>query len=110
MARLITTVSVGLVAVIGAAACVQPPPVPPPPPQQRTDYRCSNGESLQVRFFPLQGVAVLVRDGKTRELQQQPAASGFLYTDDPLTVRGKGAALSIESAGAATLDCTAVRP
>lgn len=49
-----------------------------------------------MRFFPLQGVGVPVRNGEPVELQEQRAASGFIYSNGPNTVRGKGSELFIE--------------
>lgn len=60
-----------------------------------------------MRFFPLQGVGVLVRNGKPMEMQQQPAASGFIYSNPPTTVRGKGNELTIEVGGMVPIQCQA---
>jgi hypothetical protein len=60
-----------------------------------------------MRFFPLQGVGVLMRHGKPMELQQQPAASGFLFTSGPHTVRGKGRELTIEVGRMVSIQCQA---
>lgn len=49
----------------------------PAPPQTRFEYNCDNGESVAVRFFPEQGVAVLERGGQNVELAQQKDASTF---------------------------------
>lgn len=85
------------------------PPVKPPK-QTTVQYKCENGELVEVRFFPDQGVGVLVRDGKTMELQQQPAASGFLYRNGTgsHTLRGKGDELHIEIGRRVPLRCQAV--
>jgi membrane-bound inhibitor of C-type lysozyme len=58
-----------------------------------------------MRFFPEQGVGVLVRGGQTIELQQQPAASGFIYSNGPNTVRGKGDELRLEIGRMAAITC-----
>ena len=39
-----------------------------PTGERRVKFGCDDGESVEVRYFPLQGVAVLVRHGKTIEL------------------------------------------
>lgn len=49
----------------------------PTPPQTRFEYNCDNGESVAVRFFPQQGVAVLERGGQNVELTQEPGTSTF---------------------------------
>jgi hypothetical protein len=49
----------------------------PTPPQTRFEYNCDNGESVAVRFFPQQGVAVLERGGQNVELTQQSGTSTF---------------------------------
>jgi hypothetical protein len=60
-----------------------------------------------MRFLPAQGVGVLVRNGKPMELQQRPAASGFLYSNGPNTVRGKGDEIMVEIGRMVPLKCTA---
>jgi membrane-bound inhibitor of C-type lysozyme len=70
-------------------------------------FTCSQGESLSVRFFPDQGVAVLVRNGDTIELQQQPSASGFIYSNGPNTIRGKGDDLTVELGRRVPIQCRA---
>jgi hypothetical protein len=49
----------------------------PTTPQTRFEYNCDNGESVAVRFFPQQGVAVLERGGQNVELTQQAGTSTF---------------------------------
>ena len=61
-----------------------------------------------MRFFPRQGVAVLVRHGMPIELQQQPSGSGFVYSNGPNTVRGKGDEITIEIGRMVPLACKAV--
>ncbi len=60
-----------------------------------------------MRFFPKQGVGVLVRNGRPMELQQQPAASGFVYGNGPTTVRGKGDELTMEIGRMVPIRCQA---
>ena len=60
-----------------------------------------------MRFFPQQGVAVLLRGGQTTELQQQPSGSGFVYSNGPITVRGKGDDLSLEIGHMVPIACRA---
>lgn len=79
----------------------------PVTPQTRTTFKCDNDETIEVRFFPEQGVAVLVRNGQNAELQQQPVASGFGYSDGQTTLRGKGSELKLDAGTAPTLTCRA---
>ena len=55
----------------------------------RDHYACSDDTEIEMRFFPLQGVLLLIWHGNTHELQQQLIASGFLYTNGPIRVQGK---------------------
>lgn len=89
-------------------ACAAPAPQGEPTGERRVQYRCSQGETVEVRYFPLQGVAVLVRQGKPMELQQQPVASGFLYSSGPHAVRGKGDDIQIEVGRMVPLACKAL--
>lgn len=92
------------------AGCAVPSASEPdsePTGERRVDFRCANGETVQLRFFPQQGVAVLVRGGSMVELQQQPAASGFVYANGPTTVRGKGDDLILEIGRMVPIRCRA---
>ncbi|MBK7365397.1 MAG: MliC family protein [Nitrosomonas sp.] len=71
-------------------------------------FKCTNGEQVEMRFFRTQGVGVLVRAGKTVELQQKRSASGFWYSNGPHTVRGKGNEITIEIGRMMPIHCTAV--
>src|SRR5690554_2834950 len=52
-------------------------------------YQCQqNIGEIEVRFFPIHGVAVLILDGHNHELQQQIAASGFWYSNAKYHFRG----------------------
>ena len=91
-----------------ASACASKPPIDDSSPDDReVGFTCSNGPDLSVRFFPAQGVAVLVRNGETMELQQQPSGSGFIYSNGPTTIRGKGNALTVEIGRMVPLQCKA---
>lgn len=72
-------------------------------------YQCEQGiGQIEVRFFPVHGVAVLVLDDITHELQQQPAASGFWYSNGKYSFRGKGATEAwLEIGRRAPIDCKA---
>lgn len=58
--------------------------------ESRVRYLCENGEEIELRHFPLQGVGVLVRGGEPLELQEEVAASGFRYGKGAISVHGKG--------------------
>lgn len=85
----------------------QPGATGEPTAQRRVSFSCENGEEIEVRFFALQGVAVLVRQGETHELQQQRMASGFYYTNGPMSVRGQGDELRLEIGRRAPIQCRA---
>lgn len=84
-----------------------PPPGMQPVPMSRLIVSCDNGETRELRFFPEQGVAVLVVDGATTELQMEPAASGIRYAGFGTEVRGKGSDYTIAREGEPTLTCVA---
>ncbi len=74
----------------------------------RTRFSCNDGDEVEMRFFNLQGVGVLVRHGESIELQQEPAASGFKYSNGPTTVRGKGDTLTLEIGRMMPIECKAL--
>ena len=75
--------------------------------ERRVSFACSDGSTIEMWFFLERGVGVLVRDGKTVELQQKPVASGILYTNGPTTVRGKGDDLTLKIGRIAPIACKA---
>ena len=75
--------------------------------QSRTTFTCDNDETIEVRFFPDQGIAVLVRGGQNVELNGEPVASGFKYTNGQTTIRGKGNELTLNVGMMATAKCKA---
>lgn len=76
--------------------------------QTRTSFKCDNDETIEVRFFPDQGIAVLVRGGQNVELQGEPVASGFLYSNGQTSLRGKGQELQMTVGMMAATKCTAI--
>lgn len=79
----------------------------PPTRFTRTSFTCEDGKDIEVRFFPEQGIAVLIREGVNSELQEQRVASGFEYTGEGLAIRGKGEELMLTLGTAAPTRCTA---
>ncbi|ALO47530.1 ABC-type transport auxiliary lipoprotein family protein [Pseudohongiella spirulinae] len=75
--------------------------------ERRVSFSCDDNRDIELRFFPMQGVAVLVRNGNTIELQQEPSASGFRYSNGPNTVVGKGDELTLEIGRMAPIHCHA---
>lgn len=97
-------VLIALLTVLVAAACSTAP--------SRSSFHdvafsCANGESVSVRFFPDEERAVLSRHGQDIELAQQRSASGFIYSNGPNTIRGKGDALTIEIGRMVPIQCQA---
>ncbi len=87
-----------------------PAPRPPaePTPARAASYRCDDGQPAELRFFPQQGTAVLVRGSSRWELPQQPAAAGFAYGTAPVALRGRGDQLSIDVGRRLPITCVAV--
>lgn len=79
-------------------------------PSARADrnvsFACTNGESISVAFSPANGTAVLARNGENIELKQQPSGSGFMYSNGPNTIRGKGNDLTVEIGRMVPLQCS----
>jgi membrane-bound inhibitor of C-type lysozyme len=76
--------------------------------QTRASFKCDNDETIEVRFFPDQGIAVLVRGGQNVELQGEPVASGFAYSNGQTSIRGKGEELQMTVGMMAPTKCTAI--
>jgi membrane-bound inhibitor of C-type lysozyme len=91
--------------VICLAGCAAPPPPLSDSAIQAATFTCDNGETVEMRFLPERGVGELVRGGRTLELQQRPAASGFIYSNGANTVRGKGEELRLEIGRMAPIHC-----
>ncbi len=89
-----------------ASACTSTLPINDGSPEDRkVAFSCTNGQSLSVRFFPAQGVAVLVRNGQTIELQQQSTGSRFGYSNGANRIRGKGNDLTVEIGCMVPMQC-----
>lgn len=71
-------------------------------------YQCNFGESVQVTYYTNEERAVLERHGELIELKQKPSASGFIYSNGPNTIRGKGDRLVLEIGRMAPIECKAL--
>lgn len=77
--------------------------------ERRVRFACDNGEEVEMHFMPQKGIGVLLRNGETKELKQQPAASGFQYSSGHFSVRGKGDELIVEVGKMVPLKCKALK-
>lgn len=110
MKTILTTLS----ALLLATACATPAShagslIPASPSEEviEVEFVCTQGETLTVRFFPGEEKAVLMRHGTAIELPQQRSASGFIYSNGPNTLRGKGESLTVEIGRMLPLQCQA---
>lgn len=79
--------------------------VPEAPADRDVTFACANGETLSVHFSPTDKTAVLMRNGDSIPLVQQPSGSGFMYGNGPNTIRGKGDDLTVEIGRMAPIQC-----
>lgn len=92
-----------LLALTALAACSSPPPAATPSAEHHVRFLCDNGQTLSVHFSD--ATAVLTRNGSDITLQQQPSGSGFIYSNGPNTIRGKGDDLTVEIGRMVPLQC-----
>lgn len=90
-----------------AAVPAGPPPGMAPTPMTLTRLSCADGSTRTLRYFPEQGVAILMPDDVGKELQWEPVATGVRYAGQDLVVTGEGTAYMIARTGAPPLACTA---
>jgi membrane-bound inhibitor of C-type lysozyme len=95
------------VAALALSACANTPSPAAADDVRRVQYRCDNGETVEVHYVVDRGRATLRRGGRSLELQQHPAASGFYYVNGPHALRGKGDELMIETGRMVPLRCMA---
>lgn len=79
-----------------------------PPEAITVDFACTNGETLTVRYQRDPDIAILLRNGDAIELPQQRSGSGFIYSNGPNTIRGKGDDLTVEIGRMVPLQCHAM--
>lgn len=90
-----------------ACACGTLPGGAPDGDVREVAFSCADGSAVTVRFHTADERAVLVRNGDEIELQQQPSASGFIYSNGPNTIRGKGDELILEIGRMMPIQCQA---
>jgi membrane-bound inhibitor of C-type lysozyme len=78
---------------------------------ERVRFLCDNAETVEIQFLPDRGIALFDSGNGQNpvELPQQPAASGFHYTNGRITVRGKGDEIRVEIGGGPSLRCVETR-
>ena len=76
--------------------------------QSRTRFSCDNGETIEVRFFPDQGIAVLVRGGENVELNREPVDEGFKYTNGQTSITGDKSTINLQVGMMAATACKPV--
>ena len=70
-------------------------------------YHCDDGSAIELRLFPEQGVAVLVRPGGTAELDGLQGPDGLRFGRPGLDVRGTALDVTIAEAGEPERRCVA---
>jgi membrane-bound inhibitor of C-type lysozyme len=70
-------------------------------------FNCLDGTSTRVQFYTNQDKATLIRNNQSVDLIQQPAASGYWYTNAKVSIRGKGNKMSVEIGRMAAITCHA---
>ncbi|WP_144318694.1 lysozyme inhibitor [Serpentinimonas raichei] len=76
----------------------------PPTPMLRAHYACADGQRVEWRYFPQQGVAVLVRAGRTHELHPPPGRADT-FAQPGLEVRLGASSLQIRLDQHPPIDC-----
>jgi membrane-bound inhibitor of C-type lysozyme len=102
--RSATLATISLLAIL--QACTSSPSTVSQPPRL-VKYACDNGEFVEVRFAEGEGAATIIRAGAAIALKQQVAASGFVYSNGPNAIRGKGDELRVEIGRMAPIMCQA---
>ncbi|MBU2977105.1 MliC family protein [Alteromonas sp. C1M14] len=74
---------------------------------KQVEFDCERGQSLSVAYYIDRDIAIVKRANEEITLTQQPAASGFYYTNGPTTLRGKGDKITLTIGRMAAIDCLA---
>lgn len=72
------------------------------------EYACERGSSIRVQYNNTD-TAVLFRGDTAIELKQMPSGSGFIYSNGPNTIRGKGDELRLEIGRMRAIPCKAIK-
>jgi hypothetical protein len=107
------SLAAGAVLLAALAACSTPQQNPRMQPDQELDrpkqgsffYNCENGDRVEVRFAPEAGVAVLIRGGERKELQQQRMTVGFMYSAGGTSIDGRGDRMQMTIPGFSSVQC-----
>ena len=70
-------------------------------------FACEREQPVLVRFYPGRDSAVLMRDGQSFNLTQEPVGSGFSYANKQVSIRGKGKEMSISIGRMTPMSCHA---
>jgi membrane-bound inhibitor of C-type lysozyme len=71
-------------------------------------FECVGNDPVTVRFYKDSERAVMIRNNENIELEQEPTASGFSYTNGPNSIRGKGDDLVVQIGRMAAINCHAM--
>ena len=71
-------------------------------------FECERNDPVIVRFYNDSERAVMTRNNEDIELKQERAASGFLYSNGPNSIRGKGDDLVVHIGRMAAINCRAM--
>ena len=85
-----------------ACACSSTPPANA---ARDVNFLCTNGETISISYVSANGTATLTRHGAQITLQEQLSASGFVYSNGPNTIRGKGDNLTVEIGRMVPIQC-----
>ena len=100
---------IAAIAAVVSVGCVSTaPPASGSMGEREVAFACDNNESLSDRFIESRDVAILMRGDDKIELKQQRAAAGFVYSNGPNTMRGKGNDLTVEIGRMMPIQCKAI--
>ncbi|MEG3768520.1 MliC family protein [Alteromonas sp. 14N.309.X.WAT.G.H12] len=73
----------------------------------QVDFACSADVTFHVQFYQQQPLAVLTWNNADIRLTEQPSGSGFIYSNDTITLRGKGNEATLTFADMPPFHCRA---
>lgn len=71
-------------------------------------FACTDGSEVELRYTPLETVAVLRKDGTTTELDEIELKAGFVHVGSDSAVADAGTVIGVERPGAGPVDCQPV--